>query len=208
MKVDVYNIQGKKTGRQLDLPDNIFGVEPNEHSIYLAVKQYLANQRQGTHKSRERGEIRGSMRKIKKQKGTGTARAGTMKNPLYRGGGRMFGPRPRVYSLDLNKKVKLTARRSALSAKANSGNLIILEDFTFDSPKTSEYTGILNNLELGGMKTTLVTGDLDKTLVLSARNIKNANVVVASDLNTYQVMRSGKVLVSESAVDKLKEALA
>ena len=208
MKLEVLNIQGQSTGRSVDLPDEIFGVQPNEHAIYLAVKQYNAAQRQGTHKAKERGEIKGSTRKIKRQKGTGTARAGSLKNPLFRGGGRVFGPRPRNYNLDLNKKVKRLARKSALSSKMNDGKIVILEDFTFDQPKTKEYKSILSNLKLADQKTLLVIGDSDKTVYLSSRNIPNADVMRAQDVNTYNLLKAQTVVLSESSVEKIKQTLA
>ncbi len=204
MKVDVIGINGKSAGKKVDLPDEIFGIEPNEHVLYLAVKQYLAHQRQGTHKSKERGEIKGSTRKIKKQKGTGTARAGSIKSPIFRGGGRIFGPRPRNYKVDLNKKVKRLARMSALSLKAKNGSLKVVEDFTFDAPATKEFNNVLNNLELTG-RSLVVTGDYDKNLHLSARNISKSGVVTASELNTYQIMKAKTLVVSESAIGKITE---
>lgn len=203
MKVDILNVQGKSSGKSIDLPDNIFGIEPNEHCLYLAVKQYLAHQRQGTHKAKERGEIKGSTKKIKKQKGTGTARAGSIKNPLFRGGGRVFGPRPRNYKIDLNVKVKRLARKSALSLKAANGALKVVEDFTFDTPKTQEFTNVLNNLDINS-KSLMVIGEQDKNLYLSARNIPNSGVVLADELNTYQIMNANTLIVSESAVAKIK----
>ncbi len=208
MKLDVLNIQGEKTGKQADLPDDIFGVEPNEHVVYLAVKQYLANQRQGTHKSKERGEITGSTRKIKKQKGTGTARAGSIKSPIFRGGGRIFGPRPRTYNQKVNKKVKQLARKSAFSGKVQLEEIIVLEDFTFDAPSTSEYINILNNLDLGDKKTLLVVGESDKNVYLSSRNIQKAKVKLASDLSTYDILNNKCLILSESAIDKIKETFA
>lgn len=208
MKLDVLNTQGKATGRSIELPADIFGIEPNEHAVYLSVKQYLAHQRQGTHKSKERGEIAGSTRKIKRQKGTGTARAGSIKNPLFRGGGRVFGPRPRNYGMDLNKKVKRLARKSALSVKAGAGDIVVMEDFSFDAPKTKEFINILNNLELTGQKTVIVTPDHEKEVFLSSRNVQGSEVVTASDLNTYQIMKAGKLILSEGAVEKIKETFA
>lgn len=205
MKVDVLNIQGGKTGRQVDLPDAIFGVEPSEHAVYLSVKQYLAAQRQGTHKSKERGEVAGSTKKLKRQKGTGTARFGDIKNPIFRGGGRMFGPRPRNYGIKLNKKVKRLARNSALSHKAANGSLVVVEDFTFDAPKTSEFVSILKSMELDKQKVLIVTGDIDSTLVLSSRNLSKANVARAQDLNTYDVLNANTLVLSEGAVEKIKE---
>ena len=205
MKLDILNIQGGKTGRSIDLPDNIFGVEENQHVVYLDVKQHLANRRQGTHKAKERGEIKGSTKKIKKQKGTGTARFGDIKNPLFRGGGRVFGPRPRNYGLRQNKKVKSLARKCALSAKASKGNLMVIEDFTFDAPKTKEFNGIINSLELNNKKMLLVTGEHDKIVYLSGRNIQGANVKSVNELNTYDIMKAHSVVLSESSVGKLIE---
>ena len=208
MKLEVLTIDGKKSGKQVELPEDIFGIEPNEHAVYLAVKQYNANQRQGTHKSKERGEVKGSTRKIKRQKGTGTARAGDIKNPLFRGGGRIFGPRPRNYGFKLNKKVKQLARKSALSSKASDGKILIVEDFTFDAPQTKQYVNILNNLELGHQKTLLVTGDHDQMLVLSSRNLQKANVARAQDLNVYQILDAATLIVSEGAIEKIKQTFA
>jgi len=208
MKLEVVNIQGQPTGRDVELPEDIFGIEPNEHAVYLAVKQYLANQRQGTHKSKERNEVTGSTRKIKRQKGTGTARAGDIKNPLFRGGGRVFGPRPRNYGLRLNKKVKRLARLSALSGKANAGEIVVVEDFSFESPKTKEYINILDALKVKDTKSLLVTVDHEKTLYLSSRNLKKSNVVRVSDLNTYDILNAGSLILSEGAIDKIKESMA
>lgn len=208
MKVDVLNIQGKSTGREVELPDDIFGIEPNEHAVYLAVKSFNASQRQGTHKSKERAEIAGSTRKIKKQKGTGTARAGSMKNPLFKGGGRVFGPRPRTYRIKLNKKVKSLARASALSFKASKGEILVVEDFTFDTPRTKEFVNVLNNMELGNAKSLLVLNEYDNNLLLSSRNIENTGVVHAKDLNVYEILNTNKLLLSESAVEKLVETFA
>ncbi|MCB9049185.1 MAG: 50S ribosomal protein L4 [Lewinellaceae bacterium] len=208
MKLEVLNIQGQKTGREIDLPEGIFGIEPNDHAVYLAVKQYLANQRQGTHKAKERSEVSGSTRKLKRQKGTGTARFGDIKNPVFRGGGRMFGPRPRNYSIKLNKKVRRLARKSVLSAKAASGEILIVEDFSFESPKTKEFANILNNLQLTGKKSVLVTSDFEKEVYLSSRNLKKCSVVRASDLSTYAVMNSHTLVLSEGAVEKIKETFA
>ena len=207
MKLDVLGINGSSTGRSVELPDEIFGVEPNEHAVYLAVKQYLANQRQGTHKAEEKGEITGSTKKLKRQKGTGTARAGSIKSPVFRGGGRVFGPRPRNYGIKLNKKVKRLARMSALSDLVSKGQIKVIEDFTFEAPKTSELANILKNLNLEG-KSVLVTGEVDKTLYLSGRNIPKTKVITASDLNTYQVLNAGTLLLSEGAVQKIVETLS
>lgn len=205
MTVDVLNINGEKTGRSIDLPDDVFSIEPNEHVVYLTVKQYLANQRQGTHKAKERGEVAGSTRKIKRQKGTGTARAGDIKNPLFKGGGRVFGPRPRDYSFKLNKKVKRLAKRSVLTNKAADGNIVVLEDFTFDQPKTKEFVQVMKNLALDNAKTVFVTADYDKNLYLSGRNVKGSEVVNARDLNVYQLLNAQKIVISENSVDVIKE---
>ncbi len=205
MKINVVDTNGKEIGRQVDLPDSLFGIEPNEHVMYLAVKQYLANQRQGTHSARERGEIRGSTRKIKRQKGTGTARAGSIKNPLFRKGGRVFGPRPRSYELKLNKKVKNLARASALSAKAKSDAIVVMEDFSFDKPKTKEYVNVLKNLGVEGKKVLHLIGEPDKVLFLSSRNIQKTNLKEVRQLNTYEILNSDKLVFFESAIEKIKE---
>lgn len=204
MKLDVVNIEGNKTGRSVDLPEDIFAVEANEHAVYLAVKQYLANQRQGTHKSKERGEVAGSRKKIKKQKGTGTARAGDIKNPIFRGGGRVFGPRPRTYGIKLNKKVARLARKSALTTKAQAGSIIIIEDISWDTPKTKNYTGVLNSLDLAGKKSLLVMAEDNPNVYLSSRNVQKAKVMRAQDLSTYDVMNSGTLIISEGAIEKIK----
>lgn len=203
MKVEVLNIEGKSTGRKVELPEDIFGIEPNEHAVYLAVKAYNAAQRQGTHKAKERGEITGSTKKIKRQKGTGTARAGDIKNPLFKGGGRVFGPRPRNYRLKLNKKVKQLARASALSYKIAKGEVKVVEDFTFDAPRTKEYIGVLKNLEVNNNKSLLVLNDYDNNVLLSGRNVVNSKVVNAKDLNTYEILNSNALLISEGAIDKI-----
>lgn len=208
MKVDVYGISGQTTGRSVDLPDDIFGIEPNDHAIYLDVKSIQANNRQGTHKAKERGEIKGSTRKIKKQKGTGTARAGSIKNPMYRGGGRMFGPRPRTYSVGLNKKVKALARRSALSVMAAEGKLKVLENFTLEGPKTKEFASVMSNLSVTDKKTLFVMPDVDKNLVLSSRNIAKATVITAGSISTLDIMRAGQIFIAEGSVTKIKETLS
>ena len=205
MKLDVFNINGEKTGKSVDLPKEIFGVDANEHTVYLAVKQYLANQRQGTHKSKERGEIQGSRKKIKRQKGTGTARAGDIKSPIFRGGGRIFGPRPRTYGIKLNRKVRVLARRSALSSKMSEGKIMIIEDFTFDAPKTSQFVNVVKNLKLEKSRTLFVTGDHDKNLYLSSRNCPKASVMNARDLNTYEILRSNSLVFAESSIQVMKE---
>ena len=208
MKLEVLNVSGDSTGRSVDLPDNLFGGEPNEHAIYLAVKQYLAAQRQGTHKAKEKGEITASTKKIKRQKGTGTARAGSVKSGTMRGGGRIFGPRPRKYNQKLNKKVKAVARRSAIASKLANGQVKVIEDFSFDAPKTKEYVNILNSLGCSTGKSLLVLGEYDNNILLSSRNVQKANVVAASDLNTYEVMNSGTLVLSEGAVAKIVDSLS
>jgi large subunit ribosomal protein L4 len=204
MELAILNISGKETGRKVNLDDSIFGVEPNDHAIYLDTKQYLANQRQGTHKSKERGEVSGSTRKLKRQKGTGTARAGSIKNPLFRGGGRMFGPKPRFYGFKLNKKVKQLARRSALSYKASTNNIIVLEDFTLDVPKTKEIINMGNNLNISNKKSVFVLPEQNNNIYLSSRNLQGVEVVIASELSTYKIMRASTLILVESAVDVLQ----
>ncbi len=203
MKVDIYTSTGEKTGRQIDLPDNVFGVEPNEHIVYLSVRQYLANQRQGTHKAKERNEIAGSTRKIKKQKGTGTARAGSLKNPLFRSGGRVFGPKPRNYGFKLNKKVKRLARFVALSDKLRQSEIRVVEDFTFDAPKTKQYDSFLNSMMEDRGKAVHVINEQDNNLYLSCRNIQSVKLVEARNLSTYDVLNNKLLLVSESAVQSI-----
>jgi len=203
MKVEVLSIEGKPTGRKVNLPTKIFGVEPNEHVIYLSVKNHLANKRQGTHKTKERADITGSTRKVKKQKGTGTARAGSIKSPIFRGGGRAFGPRPRDYSFKLNKKVKRIAKSSALSAKAAAGDIMLIEDFTFDEPRTSKLAEVLNGLDVGRSKSLLVTNEYDKNLYLSSRNLKKSKVMNARDLYPYAILDAQKLLLTESSVEEI-----
>ncbi len=205
MELNIFDISGKDTGKKIELADEIFAIEPNDHVIYLDVKQNLANKRQGTHKAKERGEIRGSTRKIKKQKGTGTARAGTMKNPLYRGGGRVFGPRPRDYGFKLNKKVKQLARKSALSYMAKEKKIIILEDFDFQTPKTKQYIDLKNNLKINDKKSVLVLSNENKNIYLSARNLKQSRVLTTSQLTTYDVLNSGTLVLTVSSVDRINE---
>ena len=207
MELAIHNIKGKDTGRKAKLSNNVFGVEPNDHAIYLDVKQYLANNRKGLHKSKERAEIKGSTRKIKRQKGTGTARAGSIKNPLFRGGGRVFGPRPRSYDQKVNKKVKKLARKSALSYKAKNKAIMIIEDFDFSKPKTKNYFSILKAFELDGKKTLMVLNGGNKNVYLSSRNLKNSKVVINSELNTYEITDASNVLILESAVDGLESNL-
>jgi large subunit ribosomal protein L4 len=204
MELKVLNIQGKETGRKVSLNDSIFGIEPNDHAIYLDSKQFLANKRQGTAKSKERGEIAGSTRKIKRQKGTGTARAGSIKNPLFRGGGRIFGPTPRYFGFKLNKKVKQLARKSALSYKASTNNIIVLEDFTFEAPKTKEFIKMGNNLNISDKKSVFVLAEQNKNIYLSSRNLQGVEVVIASELSTYKIMKASTLILAESAVDVLQ----
>jgi large subunit ribosomal protein L4 len=204
MELKVLNIQGKETGRKVKLDDSIFGIEPNDHAIYLDSKQFLANQRQGTAKAKHRGEISGSTRKLKRQKGTGTARVGSIKNPLFRGGGRMFGPTPRFYGFKLNKQVKQLARKSALSYKASSNNIIILEDFNLETPKTKEFIKIGSNLNLADKKSIIVLSEQNKNIYLSSRNLQGVEVVTASELNTYKIMNASTLILAESAVDVLQ----
>jgi len=206
MELNVLNIQGKETGRKVKLNTAVFGIEPNDHAIYLDVKSHLANKRQGTHKAKERAEITGSTRKIKKQKGTGTARAGSIKNPLFKGGGRVFGPTPRDYSQKVNKKVKRLARKSALSIKAKQKSIVILEDFQMDKPQTKEYIKMLSALGLAEKKSLLVLGDLNKNVYLSSRNLKNSKVVTNSELNTYKISNANS-LISEGAIAELESLL-
>ncbi len=205
MKLNVLNISGEETGKKVELADDIFNIEPNDHVIYLDVKQYLANQRQGTHKTKERGEIRGSTRKIKKQKGTGTARAGSIKNPLLRGGGRMFGPRPRDYGFKLNKKVKQLAKKSALSYKAKDKNILIIEDIDFQAPKTKEFVNFQNNLKINEKKSLLVLSNKNKNIYLSARNLKRSKVLTVSELTTYDVLNSETLVLTESSIDRINK---
>ena len=207
MKVAVHNIEGKETTKKVDLKKNIFGIEPNDHAIYLDVKQYLANQRTGTSKTKERGEITGSRRKIRRQKGSGMARVGDIKNPIFRGGGRTFGPKPRDYDNKLNKKVKRLARKSALTYKAKDNNIIVLEDFTFDTPKTKDYSNILNNLEQANSKTLMVLPEANANIVLSSNNLKKAKVVKASNLCTYDIMNANTLLILEGSVKEIEETL-
>lgn len=204
MEINVLNIQGKETGKKVELNSEIFGIEPNDHAIYLDVKQFLANQRQGTSKSKERGEVSGSTRKLKKQKGTGTARAGSIKSPVFRGGGRMFGPRPRNYDFKLNKKVKLLARKSALSYKAQENGIIVLEDFNFDKPKTKEFVIIQNNLKINDKKSLFVLSEVNKNIYLSSRNLQGVKVVSASDLTTYDILNASSVVILEGSLEKIE----
>jgi len=207
MNIAVVKNNGEDTGRKVSLSKDIFSIEPNDHAIYLDVKQYLANQRQGTHKSKERADITGSTRKIKKQKGSGTARAGSIKSPIFRGGGRVFGPRPKNYSFKLNKKVKSLARKSALSYKAIDKAISVLEDFTFEGPKTKDYLSMLSSLSLTDKKTLLVLPATDKNVVLSGRNIQNTKITTADQLNTYDVLNADTLVLVESSVKKIEKNL-
>jgi large subunit ribosomal protein L4 len=208
MKVEVINIQGTGTGRKIDLPDTVFGITPNEHVLYLSVKEYLANQRQGTHDSKERNEVSRSTRKIKRQKGTGGARAGSMKNILFKGGGRAFGPHPRDYTQKLNKKVKALARKSALSQKAAGSGIVIVEDFSMEQPKTSEFATILKNLKMHDIKTLFVTSEYNENVHLASRNIPYTALQIAKDLNTYDILNCKKLVITESSVAKIAETLS
>jgi len=208
MEVNVLNVSGKETGAKVQLSDSIFGIEPNDHAIYLDVKQFLANQRQGTHKAKQRNEIAGSTRKLYKQKGTGGARAGSVKSPLFNGGGRVFGPQPRDYSFKLNKKLKSLARRSALTYKAQDNNIVIVEDFSFDAVKTKSYVQFVADLNVTDVKTLLVLGAANNNVYLSSRNLKKTKVITADQLNTYDVLNAGKLLLTAGALKTLEEALA
>ncbi|WP_372473821.1 50S ribosomal protein L4 [Capnocytophaga sp. ARDL2] len=207
MEVKVLDINGKETGRTVQLSDSVFAIEPNKHAIYLDVKQYLANQRQGTHKSKERNEVTGSTRKIKKQKGTGTARAGSVKSPLFKGGGTVFGPRPRNYSFKLNKNLKRLARKSALSFKAQENNLIVVEDFNFEAPSTKGFIKVLNALGLENKKSLFVLSESNNNVYLSSRNLERTSVVTSSDLNTYGILNAGALVLAEKSVEKIVENL-
>jgi len=205
MEIAVLNKAGQETGRNVELNTEIYAVEPNDHAIYLDVKQYLANQRQGTHKAKDRGEIAGSTRKIKRQKGTGGARAGSRKSGTIRGGGRIFGPQPRDYSFKLNKKLKELARKSALTYKAQSNGIMVLEDLSFDAPKTKEFVAIQNNLKINDKKSLIVLSEANKNIYLSSRNLQNVEIVIASELSTYKIMRAQKIILVESSVIKVEE---
>ena len=205
MEIAIYNVSGKDTGKKAVLKDEIFGIEPNNHAIYLDVKQYLANQRQGTHKSKQRNEVAGSTRKLKKQKGTGGARAGSILSPLFVGGGRVFGPVPRDYSFKLNKKLKQLARKSALAYKFKGESLTVVEDFAMEVPKTKEFIGITKNLNLEGKKILLVLPESNANVALSARNLQNVKVVLASNINTYDVMNAGNIVLAEGSVNVINQ---
>jgi large subunit ribosomal protein L4 len=207
MKVSVLDIKGKETGREVELSESVFGLEANDHVVYLDVKQHLANKRQGTHKAKERAEIVGSTRKIKKQKGTGTARAGSIKSPIFKGGGRVFGPRPRDYHFKLNKKLKRLARKTVLSQKFKNNQLMIVEDFGFETPKTKEFINVLDNLNIRDKKSLLVLEESNKNVYLSSRNLKSAKVVNVSELNTYNILNSNVLLINESRLEELQNNL-
>ena len=205
MELNVVDIKGQETGRKVQLPDSVFGIEPNDHAIYLDVKQYLANNRQGTHKSKERAEITGSTRKIKKQKGTGTARAGSVKSPVFRGGGRVFGPQPRNYRFKLNKKLKQLARKSALAYKAKNNAIVVVEDFQLESPKTKEFVNIRKNLKVDANSSLVVIKGLNRNLYLSSRNIPKSEVATTADLNTYSIMKAQSLVLAESSVEEIAQ---
>jgi len=207
MELSVLNIQGKETGKKVKLSDDVFSIEPNDHAVYLDVKQYLANQRQGTHKAKEKAEVAYSTKKLKKQKGTGGARAGSRKSPVFVGGGRAFGPRPRDYSFKLNKKVKQLARKSVLTYKAKEKNILILDSISIAMPKTKEYAKILTQLAVENKKTLLVLPSVDQNVVLSARNLQRTKVVSVDSLNTYDILHAEKLLLAEGTVQKLNEIL-
>lgn len=208
MEVKVLDFNGKDTGRKVQLSDSVFAIEPNNHAVYLDVKQYLANQRQGTHKAKERAEVTGSTRKIKKQKGTGTARAGSAKNPLFKGGGTVFGPRPRSYSFKLNKGLKRLARKSAFSIKAKESNIIVLEDFNFEAPNTKNFINVLKALGLENKKSLFVLGESNKNVYLSSRNLKASNVVTSSELSTYAILNTNNLVLLEGSLELIEENLS
>ncbi len=208
MEVKVLDINGKETGRKVQLSDSVFAIEPNKHAVYLDVKQYLANQRQGTHKAKERAEVAGSTRKIKKQKGTGTARAGSAKSPVFKGGGTIFGPRPRSYSFKLNKALKRLARKSAFSIKAQESNLIVVEDFTFEAPSTKNFTNVLKALGLENKKSLFILGDTNKNVYLSSRNLKGSSVVTNSELSTYAILNANNLVLLEGSLEGIEENLS
>ncbi|CAM3640984.1 50S ribosomal protein L4 [Flavobacterium gelidilacus] len=208
MEVKVLDVNGKETGRKVQLSDSVFAIEPNNHAVYLDVKQYLANQRQGTHKAKERAEVAGSTRKIKKQKGTGTARAGSAKNPLFKGGGTVFGPRPRSYSFKLNKSLKRLARKSAFSIKAKEDNLVVVEDFNFETPNTKNFINVLKALGLDNKKSLFVLGDSNKNVYLSSRNLKGSSVITTSELSTYGILNTNKLVLMESSLEGIETNLS
>ena len=208
MEAKVLDFNGKDTGRKVQLSDSVFAIEPNNHAVYLDVKQYLANQRQGTHKAKERAEVAGSTRKIKKQKGTGTARAGSAKNPLFKGGGRVFGPRPRSYSFKLNKSLKRLARKSAFSIKAKEANIIVLEDFSFETPNTKNFINVLKALGLENKKSLFVLGDSNKNVYLSSRNLKASKVISSSELSTYDILNTNSLVLLEGSLEVIEDNLS
>jgi large subunit ribosomal protein L4 len=208
MELAIYNIQGKETGKKASLNNDVFAIEPNDHAIYLDVKQHLANARQGTHKAKERNEVHGSTRKLHKQKGTGGSRKGSIKNPLYRGGGRVFGPEPRDYTFKLNKKLKKLARKSALAYKAKEGQITILDTLSLEAPKTKEFLTMLKNFGVDNKKTLVVIPDASKNIYLSSRNISTTNVIVASELNTYEVMDAEKLFIVEASINTIETILS
>jgi large subunit ribosomal protein L4 len=207
MQAELYSKDGKKTSKKAKLDESVFGIEPNDHAIYLDVKRYLASQRQGTSKTKERGEITGSTKKIKKQKGTGTARAGSIKSPLFKGGGRIFGPKPRTYVVNLNKKVKSLARKSALSHKAKENNVVVIENVSMNAPKTSSFKAIIDNMEMGAEKTLFITPDYNTNLHLSSRNLQKSRVMCASDVSTYDILNCSKLVLVEGSAEKIAENL-
>jgi len=207
MKVAVLDIKGKETGRKVELSDDVFAIEPNEHAIYLDVKQYLAHQRQGTHKAKERAEIAGSTRKIKKQKGTGTARAGSIKSPIFKGGGRIFGPRPKDYTQKLNKNMKRLARKSALSLKSKEKSIVVVEDLNFEAPKTKDFVNFLSSLGIENKKSLIVLGDTNNNVYLSSRNLERSEVVIGSELNTYKIVNATSLVFTESALEGIESNL-
>ena len=208
MEVKVLDINGKETGRKVNLDDTVFAIEPNKHAVYLDVKQYLANQRQGTHKAKERAEVAGSTRKIKKQKGTGTARAGSKKSPLFKGGGTVFGPRPRSYSFKLNTDLKRLARKSAFSLKALESNILVVEDFTFDTPNTKKFINVLSSLGLENKKSLFILGDTNKNVYLSSRNLKTTSVVTSSELSTYAILNAKSLVLLEGSIEAIEANLS
>jgi large subunit ribosomal protein L4 len=205
MELEVYNISGQKTAKKAMLDDSIFSIEPNDHAIYLDIKQFMANRRQGTHSSKEKGEITGSTKKLKKQKGTGTARFGSIKSPLFRGGGRVFGPQPREYGFKLNKKLKRLARKSALTYKAKENGIIILEDFTFEAAKTKNFVSLLKNFDLQGKKVLMVLAQNDKNVYLASRNIQKTKIVDAASINTYDILNANNVIIAESSLKEIEK---
>ncbi len=207
MKVSVLDIKGKETGRKVELSDSVFAIEPNKHAVYLDVKQYLAHQRQGTHKAKERAEIAGSTRKIKKQKGTGTARAGSIKSPVFRGGGRIFGPRPKDYKQKLNKNLKRLARKSAFTIKSNEKAIVVVEDFNFEAPKTKDFKNVLKSLGLENKKSLFVLGDSNNNVYLSSRNLKGSDVVTNSELSTYKILNANNIVLLEGSLEEIESNL-